>query len=98
MKFEIGEIAILVIPLDCDPADSAIPFDGEDVEVIGAGRSKKWGFMYLIKYPDGDTGTCTPRCLRKKKPPAFDREDNQPASWDDCIWKPETVTMGDNNG
>ncbi len=97
-KFEIGEVAIYVRP--------GSPYYGREVEIIqgpvqcipttdhmGVETAPYVG--YQISNFDGDDRRITqlsrPEWLRKKKPPR--REIDQIVSWEDCAWKPQTVTQ-----
>lgn len=74
MKFEIGEVAVLIDVGGTGLDDLGNPLTGPagtEVVVVGIGHvcSIRGYYDYIINWPNGVKGACMEKNLRKRKPP-----------------------------
>lgn len=92
-RFEIGEIAIYIggdAWHGCELRIVAGPLEVSCFHTVT--KQKYRGVGYVVNFDDGDGDyPCPAHELRKKKPPALDRECYRVTSWDDGAWRPREV-------
>jgi hypothetical protein len=103
-RFEIGEVAIMIRAVFMGVRRPEV--DGHEVTIAGplelvrardsegniVGRIEAYRIEPFIL--DGNVIEWVDRrCLRKKRPPAFDRECYRVTSWDNGVWRPKSLEV-----